>query len=88
MERVRDGFTRVFGPIWEFFWEIALGIVVLWLFFLVMGALSVSDPLWLTITMGVLGAAALLHMIHTRSIVEHDSELSRRAHTLRERRGF
>lgn len=88
VERVRDGFTRVFAPLWEFFWEIALGIVVLWLFFLVMGGVSVNDPLWLTIVMCGLGVAAMLHMLHMRSIVEHDMELSRRAHTLRERRGF
>ena len=88
VERVRDGFARVFGPIWEFFWEIALGIVVLWMFFLVMGGISADDPLWLTITMTVLGVAAFFHMLHMRRIVEHDSELSRRAHRLRERRGF
>jgi hypothetical protein len=88
VEWIRDGLAGVFGPIWEFFWEIAVGVVILWLFFLVMGAVSVGDPMWLTISMAVLGVLALLHMLHMRSVVEHDSELSRRAHTLRERRGF
>jgi hypothetical protein len=80
--------ARIVAPVWEFFWEIALGIVVLWLFFVVMGGVAIDDPLWLTIAMGVLAAAAAFHMWHMRSIVEHDTELSQRAHRLRERRGF
>ena len=88
MAEARDALLGVVASIWEFFWEIALGIVVLWVFFIVMGAMSFQDPLWLTIAMAVLAVAAAFHMWHMRSIVEHDTELSRRAHTLRERRGF
>jgi hypothetical protein len=88
MLEVRDSVARVLAPIWEFFWEIALGIVVLWVFFLVMGAVSLGDPLWLTITMAVLGLAALLHLMHVRRVVDHNPELARRAHMLREHRGF
>lgn len=88
MLRARDALARLFAPIWEFFWEIALGIVVLWAFFLLMGGIAIDDPLWLTITMGVLAAAATFHIVHMRRIVEHDPDLSRRAHRMRERRGF
>jgi hypothetical protein len=88
MARLGDAVTRAVAPIWEFFWEIALGIVVLWLFFLVMGAVSTGEPLWLTIAMAVLGLAAVAHFIHVRRVVEEDPELARRAHMLREHRGF
>jgi hypothetical protein len=88
MQEVLDRLVRTLGPVWEFFWEIALGIAVLWVFFLVMGAVSLGDPLWLSIAMGILGALAVAHYVHVHSIVEHDADLSRRAHALRERRGF
>ena len=88
MLELRDAVARLVAPIWEFFREIALGIVVLWLFFLVMGAVSLGDPLWLTIAMAVLGLAALLHLLHVRRVVDHNPELARRAHMLREHRGF
>jgi membrane protein implicated in regulation of membrane protease activity len=86
--RTRDAVTGVLGGLWEMFWEIALGVVVLWLFFLVMGAVSAGDPVWLTIAMAVLAIAAIAHYVHMRRMVESDTELSRRAHAMRERRGF
>jgi hypothetical protein len=88
MARWGDAITRAVAPIWEFFWEIALGIVVLWLFFLVMGGVTLGDPLWLTIVMAVLGIAAVFHIVHMRRVVDHNPELARRAHRLREHRGF
>ena len=88
MPRVRDAVTGAVASAWEFFWGIALGIVVLWAFFLLMGGVSLGDPAWLTIVMAVLAVAAVLHYIHIRRIVSSDSELSRQVHTLRERRGF
>ena len=88
MARFADAITRAVAPIWEFFWEIALGLVVLWLFFVVMGGVTLGDPLWLTIVMAVLGIAAIAHIVHARRVVDRDPELARRAHRLRERRGF
>jgi hypothetical protein len=88
LPRMRNAVTGVMGGAWEFFWEIAMGIVVLWLFFLVMGAVAIGDPAWLTITVAVLAVAAVAHYVHMRQLVSADRDLSRRAHALRERRGF
>lgn len=90
MARARVALLRAGATVWELFWGIALGIVVLWAFFIVMGAVGPDDPLWLTVAMGVLGAAGLAHLIHEHRVIDsaRDSELSRRSHTLRERRGF
>jgi hypothetical protein len=88
MLETRDAAVRFLATIWEFFLEIALGIVVLWLFFLVMGAVELGDPLWLTIAIGILGLMALVHIAHRRRAVDEDPELSRRVHRFRERRGF
>jgi hypothetical protein len=88
LQRTRDAVAGALGGLWEILWEIALGIVVLWLFFVVMGAVSIGDPAWLTITMAVLAVAAIAHYVHIRRVIERDTELSRRAHALRERRGF
>lgn len=87
MSRLR-ALVRAGRLVWEVFWGFALGIVVLWVFFIVMGAVAVDDPLWLTIAMGVLGFTALAHLIHEHTVMNRDTELSRRVHTLRERRGF
>lgn len=90
MALARDALLKAGATIWELFWGFALGIVVLWAFFIVMGAVGVGDPPWLTIAMGVLGVAGLAHLIHEHRMIdsERNSELSRRSHMLRERRGF
>lgn len=72
----------------EVLWGFALGAVILWAFFLVMGAVSLAHPLWLTIVMAVLGLAALVHLAREHRMLDRDRDLARRAHALRERRGF
>jgi uncharacterized membrane protein YdbT with pleckstrin-like domain len=88
MARMGETLARAVAPIWEFFVEIAVGIVVLWLFFLVMGGVSLGDPLWLTILMGALAIAAVLHIVHVHRVVDENPDLARRAHMMREHRGF
>ena len=72
------------------FWILALGLVALWAFFLVMGATSIGDPLWVTLVMGALAIASIVHFVHVRRMLAdhaHD-DVARRVHMLRERRGF
>ena len=72
------------------FWVVAVGLVVLYVFFAVLGAFDPGEVMWLTITVGALSAAALAHFIHVRHALDdgrHD-ELARSVHAMRERRGF
>jgi hypothetical protein len=73
---------------WSAFWMFALGAIGLWAFFLIFGAFSPTDPIWLTVAMGVLALLAALHFAHVRKAIEEDKELARRTHMIRERRGF
>jgi hypothetical protein len=90
MRQLADSAATAFSVLWELFWAIALGLIALWAFFLVMGAVSVGDPAWLTVSMGVLAALAAIHFAHVRrALADHEhSDLARRVHMLRERRGF
>jgi hypothetical protein len=55
-----------------------------------MGAVSIGDPLWLTVAMAVLAALAALHFAHLRRMMKEPEHLdmARKTHMLRERRGF
>lgn len=88
MGRIGASVSSLASVIWNAFWGIALGVIVLWAFFLLMGAFSPGDPLWLTITMGVLAVLAAIHFVHVRRLLSEDHELARQVHMLRERRGF
>lgn len=72
------------------FWIVSLGLVAMWAFFLVMGAFEPNDPLWVTIVIGVLGIATLVHFVHMRRMLaDHEHhDVARSVHRLRERRGF
>ena len=90
MRQLADFGAVLLAVLWEAFWGIAPGLIVLWAFFLLMGAISVGDPAWLSATMGVLGVLAAIHFAHVRrALADHEhSDLARRVHMLRERRGF
>jgi RsiW-degrading membrane proteinase PrsW (M82 family) len=90
MRRIGDGFSAAVAVLWNLFWAIALGILVLWVFFLAMGAVSIGDPLWLTIAMAVLAVLAGLHFTHLRRMMDEPEhmDMARRVHMLREHRGF
>jgi RsiW-degrading membrane proteinase PrsW (M82 family) len=90
MRRIGDGFSAATAVLWNVFWAIALGVLVLWVFFLAMGAVSIGDPLWLTVAMAVLAALAALHFAHLRRMMKEPEHLdmARKTHMLRERRGF
>jgi membrane protein YdbS with pleckstrin-like domain len=90
LERLPDPLAGVAAVLWNALWIIALGLVVLWAFFLVMGAVSLGDPVWVTVVMGTLAVLAAIHFVHVRRLLgdhAHD-DIARRVHMLRERRGF
>jgi cytochrome c biogenesis protein CcdA len=88
MRSTGDRLAGVASVLWNFFWGFALGVIVLWAFFLLMGAFTPDDPIWLTIAMGVLAVLAAIHFVHVRQLLRDDTELARQVHMLRERRGF
>jgi membrane protein YdbS with pleckstrin-like domain len=90
MRRIGDGFSAAAAVLWNVFWAIALGVLVLWVFFLAMGAVSIGDPLWLTIAMAVLAVLAAFHFAHLRRMMKEPEhhDMARKTHMLRERRGF
>ena len=90
LDRIPEPLAGIAGALWNAFWIIALGLIVLWAFFLVMGAISVGDPLWITVLMGILAVMAAIHFVHVRRMLgdhAHD-DVARSVHMLRERRGF
>ena len=68
------------------FWVAALGLIAAYLFFLVLGAFSVGDALWLTGLVAVLAVAWAAHAwLDSRRV--HDLRDPRMV-SARERRGF
>lgn len=69
----------------ELFWVLALGVIVSFVFFFVLGAITWDDAIGVTLFVGVLCALWAVHaaLAHRRA-GEHDRRL---AHA-RERRGF
>ena len=68
------------------FWTIALGVIVAFLFFLVLGAFSLGEVVPAAIVIGVL---CLLWIAHGLDEQRHSgSQQSHALRTIRERRGF
>lgn len=90
MRQIVDSLAGVAMALWNALWGVALGAIALWGFFLVMGAISPSDPTWLTALMAALAVLAVVHFVHVRRMLaDHEhGDLARRVHMLRERRGF
>jgi fatty acid desaturase len=78
------------GRLANAFWVLALGAIVLYAFFAVMGAISPTDLIWLTVLIGVLAALTVGHFIRVRRALSshHHDEMARDLHGWRERRGF
>jgi len=68
------------------FWVLALGVVLAYAFFLVLGAIDVSEVVWPSIVVGVL---ALLWILRGVLLARHrDEDKDPRLVHARERRGF
>lgn len=69
----------------ELFWVLALGVIVCFAFFLALGAISLGDAVGLTVSVGLLCVAWIVHGTLARHHAgEHDTRLT----NARERRGF
>jgi hypothetical protein len=78
------------GRLSNVFWVLVIGAVVLYAFFAVLGAISLTDLVWLTVLIGTLGILAVVHFIRVRrTLRDHrDDAMARELHSWRERRGF
>jgi len=77
--------SRVFARLSETFWVLVLAVVVLFAFFLVLGAFTPSDGTTLTIVVAVLAVLWVAHAVWAaRHRDPHDRSITR----ARERRGF
>jgi uncharacterized membrane protein YhaH (DUF805 family) len=76
---------RILETMRETFWVLALAVIVLFVFFVALGALSPSDAVWATAIVGLLTVAWIVH-----AIVEgrHRDRRDRGIRAARERRGF
>ena len=77
--------SRVRATMLDTFWVLILGIVVLFAFFLALGAISPGEVVWLTLAMLVL---ALVWTAHAVWQSRHRSGRDPAAIRNRERRGF
>jgi hypothetical protein len=71
-------------------WVVIIGVVGLYAFFIVMGALSPADQVVLTAIVVALAVALALHLVRVRRAMHepgHEAEL-RELHKMRETRGF
>jgi membrane protein DedA with SNARE-associated domain len=72
------------------FWVVVIGVVALYAFFVVMGALAPSDHVLITAGVIALAIALAVHLVRVRRAMRdhaHDDEM-RELHKLRESRGF
>ena len=78
--------SRILGPLSV----LCLGVVVLFLFFAALGAITLSDMAVPLIIVGVLGLLFAAHTLYVRrKLGEHgNQEMLRSVNSLRERRGF
>jgi hypothetical protein len=77
--------SRVLGTLSETFWILALAVIVLFAFFVALGAFSPGDVVGLSIAVGVLAVLWVAHAVwESRHRDPHDRTIVR----ARERRGF
>jgi steroid 5-alpha reductase family enzyme len=82
--------VRILTTFGNVFWVVIMGVVALYAFFLVMGAVTPADQALLTAGVLVLAAALVVHLIRVRRAMHehgHEDEL-RELHKMRETRGF
>jgi hypothetical protein len=67
-----------------------LGVIVIFGFFALLGLFAPGDVLWLTVGMGILGIAVLVHSALVRHELDEGggNPVARSINALRERRGF
>jgi hypothetical protein len=81
----------VFGPIRLSFWLLALGAVVLYVFFIALAAIPPREVAGLSIAMAALAALVMIHNLRVESELADPGGDPRRRRSLnrqRERRGF
>jgi uncharacterized membrane protein YhaH (DUF805 family) len=76
--------SRILETLRETFWILALAVIVLFAFFVALGALALGDVMWLTVGVALL---ALLWIVHS-VLVSRRSDRDPAAVRARERRGF
>jgi hypothetical protein len=77
--------SRMLATLWETFWILVLALVVLFAFFVLLGAITPSDGTGITIVVVVLAVLWVAHAIwDSRHRDPHDRSMVR----ARERRGF
>jgi uncharacterized membrane protein YhaH (DUF805 family) len=76
---------RILETMRETFWVLALAVIVLFVFFVALGALSPSDAVWATAIVGLLTVAWIVHAILEG---RHRDRRDRGIRAARERRGF
>jgi hypothetical protein len=71
-------------------WVAVLGVIVLFIFFVLTGAVDPGEVAWLTAAVCALALLATIHFVRVRhALADHpDDELARSIHAMRERRGF
>jgi membrane protein implicated in regulation of membrane protease activity len=82
--------VRTLAELSKFLWVVIIGVVALYAFFIVMGALSPADQLVLTAIVVALAAALAVHLVRVRRATDepgHEAEM-RELHKMRETRGF
>lgn len=69
---------------------VGLGAISLFVFFVVFGGVALNDRPWLTVVMAVIAVLEVVYLERVRiAFSDHQHEdLARRAHAMRERRGF
>jgi fatty acid desaturase len=82
--------VKVVGRIAGVFWTLCLGALALFVFFWATGLFSPAEVLWLSVLVGVIAVLSLMHFLRVhRALGDHrHSDLARRVHAMRERRGF
>jgi len=76
---------RILETMRETFWVLALAVIVLFVFFVALGALSPADAVWATAIVGLLTIAWIAHAILEG---RHRDRRDRGIRAARERRGF
>jgi fatty acid desaturase len=76
--------SRLLETLRETFWILALAVIVLFAFFVALGALAPGDVLWLTVGVILLAALWVVHGLLEGRRSDRDPAVAR----ARERRGF